>query len=287
MEETLSKANEYLVTYGLQLVAAVAIFVIGKWLAGVTSRAIEKAMVNAKVDQTLAIFVKNLSYFALLAFVVLAALGKLEIQTASFVAILGAAGLAIGFALQGSLSNFAAGVMIILFRPFKAGDFIEAGGTIGSVQEIQIFNTILNHPDNRKQIVPNSQVLSGIVTNFTAIEKRRVDLVFGISYEDDLLKAKKILEGIVNDFPGVLKDPAPLVAVSELGASSVDFVARPWVKPADYWAVRFGLTEKVKLEFDKNGITIPYPQRTVHVQGSTVTETTAKAPSGNLAGTSA
>lgn len=268
MEEQtwIEKLTELATTYGMQLLAAVAIFVIGKWVVKIVVNVLDKAMQKANVEPTLAKFVRNLCYFALLTFVIIAAVGKLGVQTASFVAVIGAAGLAVGLALQGSLSNFAAGVLLILFKPFKVGDFIEAGGTIGSVSEIQIFNTVLAHPDNRRQIVPNAQILGGIITNFTAIDKRRVDMVFGISYDDDILKAKKVLEELVNTQDGILKDPAPVIAVGELGDSSVNFYVRPWTKPSDYWGVYFSLTERVKLRFDEEGITIPYPQQDVHIK---------------------
>jgi small conductance mechanosensitive channel len=187
------------------------------------------------------------------------------VETTSFIAILGAAGLAVGFALQGSLSNFAAGVMLIIFRPFKSGDFIEAGGTIGVVEAIQIFNTVLRTPDNKMVIVPNSNITGGNITNYSAKEDRRIDMVFGIGYDDDLKKAKEILERLISEDSRILKDPAPTVAVSELADSSVNFVVRPWVKTSDYWAVYWDFTEKVKLTFDAEGISIPYPQQDVHM----------------------
>lgn len=273
MEETGRKILEYITTYGMSVLAAVVIFVVGKWVAGKLSQLIERVMGRTDTDPTLVKFVKNFSYIAMMTFVIIAAVSKLGVQTTSFIAVIGAAGLAVGLALQGSLSNFAAGVLIIIFRPFKVGDFIEAGGTMGTVQETQIFNTVLSHPDNRVQFVPNSLILSGIITNFSAVESRRMDLVVGISYEDDLREAKKVLEEVVNSQSGVLKDPAPTIAVSELGSSSVDFVVRPWVKPLDYWDVRFELTERIKLALDENGITIPYPQRTVHIESGPVPET--------------
>ena len=198
-------------------------------------------------------------------FVVVVALGKLGIQTTSFIAIIGAAGLAVGLVLQGSLANFAAGVILIIFKPFKVGDFVMAGGEMGTVKEIQIFNTILAHPDNRKIIVPNAQVTGANITNFSAIENRRIDLVFGISYNDDMKKAKEALEKVVADDSRILKDPKPVIAVSELGDSSVNLVCRPWVKPTDYWNVYFSVTEKGKLELEKNGISIPFPQHDVHI----------------------
>ncbi|MBN2120301.1 MAG: mechanosensitive ion channel [Candidatus Omnitrophica bacterium] len=265
MEDLLSKFYTYLMAYGINLLAAVVIFIIGKWLAGIISRTIERIMIKANTDKTLAAFSKHMCYVALLLFVVIAALGKLGIQTTSFIAVIGAAGLAVGLALQGSLANFAAGVMLIIFKPFKVGDFIDAAGTMGTVVEIQIFNTILNHPDNRRIVVPNAQITGGIISNFSAIEKRRIDLTFGISYSDNIKAAKETLEKVVSADPRVLKEPKPVVAVSELGDSSVNLVCRPWVKPGDYWNVYFDTLEKGKLELEKNGITIPFPQNDIHI----------------------
>jgi small conductance mechanosensitive channel len=204
-------------------------------------------------------------YYALLIFVVIAALGQIGIQTASFVAIVGAAGLAIGLAMQGSLSNFAAGVLIIIFKPFKIGDFVEMAGTAGVVENIMIFTTEMKTGDNKKIIVPNSSVLGGVITNYSANDTRRVDLVMGIGYNDDIDKAKQVLEEIINADERILKDPAPLIAVSELADSSVNFAVRPWVKSADYWAVYFSLNETVKKRFDQEGISIPYPQQDIHL----------------------
>jgi small conductance mechanosensitive channel len=265
MEDVLNKLYEYLMTYGLSFIAAIAIFIIGKWIARLVSRIIEKVMVRANVEQTLASFTKNIVYFLLLIFVIIAALNKLGVQTTSFIAIIGAAGLAVGLALQGSLANFAAGVMLILFKPFKAGDYIEAGGATGVVAEVQIFNTVLTTVDNRKVVVPNAKVTGDNIINYTALDKRRVDLVFGISYDDDIKKAKEALERVVSSDSRVLKDPKPMIAVSELADSSVNLVCRPWVKPADYWDVYFDTLEKGKVELEKSGLTIPFPQRDVHI----------------------
>ena len=256
---------EYSATYGLKVIAALVILIVGKWLSRLLSNWLKRAMSRAGTDATLVSFVSNITYVALFAFTVVAALGQLGIQTASFVAIIGAAGLAIGLALQGSLSNFAAGVMLILFKPFRVGDFIEAGGTAGSVEEIKIFSTKLRSPDNKTIYVPNGQVYSGVITNYSEKETRRVDLVFGCGYEDDIKKAKDLLTSIVNQDPRILRDPAPTVAVLELADSSVNFVVRPWVKTSDYWAVHFDLHEQVKLRFDAEGISIPYPQQDVHM----------------------
>ena len=265
MQEMLDKLYGYLVTYGLSFIAAILIFIIGKWVAKIVSKLIEKLMLKTNVDKTLAAFAKHIAYVAILVFVIIAALNKLGVQTTSFVAVIGAAGLAVGLALQGSLANFAAGVMLIMFKPFRAGDFITAAGTMGSVVEVQLFNTILNHPDNRRVVVPNAQITGGIISNFSDIERRRIDLVFGISYSDNIKKAKEILEGVVKNDPRVLKDPKPVIAVSELGDSSVNLVCRPWVKPQNYWDVYFDTLENGKVELEKNGITIPFPQRDVHL----------------------
>lgn len=203
--------------------------------------------------------------WALIIFVVIAALGQLGIQTASFVAIVGAAGLAIGLALQGSLANFAAGVLILIFRPFKVGDFVEVAGVSGAVQNIQIFTTELHTPDNKKVIVPNGGVISGNITNYSANNTRRVDLVFGIGYSEDIDVAKTLLQTVLAAEPKVLQDPAPTIGVVELADSSVNLVCRPWVNTADYWDVYFNVTEAVKKALDAGGISIPFPQRDLHL----------------------
>jgi len=251
--------------YGLKVIAAVVIFIVGKWLSGVLSRALGKAMLRAKTDEILVKFVRNIVYTALLAFVVLAALAQLGIQTTSFIAVIGAAGLAIGLALQGSLANFAAGVMLIIFRPFKVGDFIEAGGTSGVVEEIMIFSTKMKSPDNKQLYVPNGGIISGTIVNYSAKDQRRVDLVFGCGYGDDIKQAKALLEEIVTGNPLVLDDPAPTIGVLELGDNSVNFAVRPWVNSADYWNAYFQITEAVKERFDAAGLSIPFPQRDVHL----------------------
>jgi len=265
MEEMYGKISEYVALYGLNIIAAALIFFIGKWLAKVIANLMEKMMKKASMEATLATFLKNIIYIGLLVFVVIAALSKLGIQTTSFIAVIGAAGLAVGLALQGSLANFAAGVLLIIFKPFKVGDLVEAGGVLGVVKEIQIFVTVLSTPDNKKIIMPNSKITGDNIVNLSAVEKRRVDMVFGVSYADDLKKAKEVLLGVLKNDPRVLKDPEPVVAVSELGDSSVNLVCRPWVKPADYWGVFFDATEKGKVELESAGLTIPFPQRDVHM----------------------
>ena len=261
----LDKVYELLTVYGIKVVAAVAIFIVGRWVAKAIANFIKKMMTKSNTDETLVKFVGNLSYVALLAFVIIAALNQLGIQTTSFIAILGAAGLAIGLALQGSLGNFAAGVLMIIFKPFKVGDFIEGSGVAGTVEEIQIFTTQLKTPDNKTIIVPNAKMTGDNITNYTGKGTRRVDFVFGIGYEDDIDKARKLIQGIIEEDNRVLKDPAPMVAVSELADSSVNFVARAWTSADDYWGFYFDTTEKVKKQFDAERISIPYPQRDVHV----------------------
>jgi len=253
------------VTYGFKIVGAIAILIIGRIVTSLLTGIISRLMKRATVDETLTRFIGKLTKIALLTFVIIAALGTLGVQTASFIAIIGAAGLAVGFALQGSLSNFASGVMLIIFRPLKVGDFVDAGGSTGVIEEISIFNTIMTTIDNKKVIIPNSQITAGSIVNYSAKEERRVDMVFGIGYGDDIKLAKETLMEIVKADSRVLAEPAPTVAVSELGDSSVKFVCRPWVKTADYWGVYFDITEKVKLTFDQKGISIPFPQRDVHL----------------------
>lgn len=265
MEEAITKITELGVPFLLNLAAAIVIYIVGKWLAKVISNGIEKLMIKGKVDVALAGFTKHIVHAVILIFTIIAAISRLGVQTTSFIAVLGAAGLAVGLALQGTLSNFAAGVMLILFKPFKIGDFIEGGGVLGTVKEIQIFNTILASPDNRKIILPNSKVSGDTITNFSAIDSRRIDMVFGISYADDMKKARDVLTEVVTSDPRVLKDPAPVVAVSELGDSSVNLVCRPWVKPSDYWGVYFDVTQKSKEALEANGLSIPFPQRDIHV----------------------
>jgi small conductance mechanosensitive channel len=217
------------------------------------------------VDITLTKFLRNIIYYALLAAVIIAAAGQLGINTSSFLAVVGAAGLAIGLALKDSLANFSAGVMLILFRPFKVGDAVIVAGETGAVEEITIFNTVMTTPDNQRKIIPNGLITSGPITNITANDTRRIDMVFGIGYKDNIKQAQEILQSIVSQHPGVLGEPAPTIAVAELADSSVNFVVRPWVKTVDYWNVKFSLTEKIKLAFDEAGISIPYPQQDVHM----------------------
>tara|TARA_B110000967_G_C18819965_1_gene528166 strand:- start:412 stop:1236 length:825 start_codon:yes stop_codon:yes gene_type:complete len=265
MEENLGFIQELVVLYGVKILMALVIFIVGKWIVKKLSNVVKKLMQKNEVDPAIRNFAGSIIYYTLLVFVCIAALGQLGIQTASFVAIVGAAGLAVGLALQGSLSNFAAGVLLLIFRPFKVGDFVEIAGSSGVIQSIQIFTTELNTPDNKKVIVPNGGVISGNIVNYSANDTRRVDLVFGIGYSDDIDSAKKVIEGILQADKRVLEIPEATVAVVELADSSVNFVCRPWVKTADYWGVYFDLTEAVKKAFDNNGISIPFPQQDVHM----------------------
>jgi len=257
--------DTYIIPWGIDIVMAIAIYIIGKFTVGILVNVFGKVMARSKYDEMLIDFIKAIVNSILMLFVIVASLDKLGVNTSSMVAIFGAAGLAIGLSLQGSLQNFAAGVMLLVFRPFKSGDFIDAGGEMGTVMSISIFTTIMTTPDNKQIIVPNGKVYGGNITNFSANATRRVDMVVGISYDSDLKKAKEILNEMVAADERILKDPAPTVAVSELAESSVNFVVRPWVKSADFWAVKFDYTEAVKLRFDSEGIGIPFPQMDVHV----------------------
>jgi small conductance mechanosensitive channel len=278
MTEVAENLQGYLAQNGvdvlLQLLAAAAIFFIGRFVANLIANLVHKAMAKAKVDPTLNKFVRNLLYTTLLMFVIIAALNKLGVQTGSFIAIVGAAGLAVGLALQGSLSNFAAGVLMIIFKPIRLNDFVEVGGATGTVKEIGIFNTIIAGPDNVRIIIPNSQVTGANITNYTVNGTRRVDLVngtrrvdlvIGVSYEDDIKKAKEVMLAVLKEHPKVLDTPEPFVGVKELADSSVNYAVRPWCKAADYWDVYFDITENVKYALEANGLTIPFPQRDVHM----------------------
>jgi len=257
--------NDYALPWGINIFMALAIFVIGRWIARLLVGVIAKLMKKGKVDPILIGFVSSIVNAVLLLFVIIASLDRLGVDTTSFIALIGAAGLAVGLALQGSLQNFASGVLLIIFRPFKVGDYIEAGGTAGVVEEIGIFSTRMKTGDNREIIVPNGGIYGSNITNYSARDTRRIDMVFGIGYESDLRKAREILETILAADERILKEPAALVAVGELADSSVNFNVRPWVASGDYWGVRFDLNEKIKLAFDDAGISIPYPQMDVHV----------------------
>jgi small conductance mechanosensitive channel len=259
---------EFGATYGLKIIGAILILILGRIAAGIARRIVRRLLVRSQVEPSIVSFASSFVYILILLVVVLAALATFGVQTTSFVAILGAAGFAVGFALQGSLSNFAAGVMILLFRPYKVDDYIEAAGVAGTVKEIHIFNTVLATLDNIKIIVPNSKIYGDVIKNVWAYGTRRVDLVFGISYDSSIQKAIEVIMSLIKEDERILSDPEPMVAVSEHADSSVNFVVRPWVKSEDYWPVFFDLTRKVKESFDENGIEIPFPQRVVHMADS-------------------
>lgn len=247
------------------LAGALIIFYVGRWVAGMVVRGIATVMQKNNMDKTLETFICNLVRMTLILFVIIAAVNQLGIQTTSLIAVLGAAGLAVGLALQGSLSNFASGVLIILFRPYKVGDYIEGAGVIGSVEDMQILTTVLTTGDNKRVIVPNSQIMGSIITNYSSNDRRRIDLVVGVSYDDDIDKVRDELKALVAADDRILDDPACLIAVSELADSSVNFILRPWVKTSDYSAVKFSLTEAIKKRFDEVGISFPFPQHDVHL----------------------
>ena len=269
VESLLAKAKEMLQTVGvdfaINLVTAIIIFIVGRIVARLLVGGLRKVMQRQEVDRTLETFVCNLASMTLLVFVIIASISALGIQTASFIAVLGAAGLAVGLALQGSLSNFAAGVLIVLFRPYKVGDWVEAAGISGSVEEVQILTTVLKTGDNKRVIVPNSQIMDAVITNYSANDTRRVDMVVGVSYSDDLDKVRATIEELIAADGRILDEPAPTIAVSQLADSSVNFVVRPWVATSDYWGVMFDLTEAIKKRFDDEGISIPFPQQDVHI----------------------
>jgi len=249
----------------IKVATALAIFLVGKFIVRLVVKAIATLMQKQEVDKTLETFICNLVRTVLMIVVVIAAIGAIGVETTSFIAIFGAAGLAVGLALQGSLSNFASGVLIVLFRPYQVGDWIEAAGISGSVEEVQILTTILKTGDNKQIIVPNSQIMGSIITNYSANDTRRVDMVIGVSYDDDIDKVRKTLEELIAAEERVLPEPAPTIAVSALADSSVNFVVRPWVKTSDYWGVMFDLTEAIKKRFDKDDISFPFPQQDVHL----------------------
>ncbi len=265
MEEIIPRAKELLISYGPRAIYAILILLIGRWVALYIRRLLVRFMTRAEVDPTLISFSRNLAYYALLVFVLLAALAELGIQTTAFIAVLGAAGLAVGLALQSSLSNFAAGILMIIFRPFRVGHYIEAAGTSGTVEGIHILNTILNTPDNTVVVVPNGKLINDNIKNYSEKEIRRVDLSIGVSYEDDLKKVRSILEDIVASDDRILEAPKTQIIVTELAESSVNFAVRAWAKSSDYWSLFFDMNEKVKNKFDEAGVTIPYPQRDVHI----------------------
>ena len=257
--------KEFLLQYGPSLLAAIAIFFIGKWVAKWIKRLVARGMTRAEVDPMIVSFTTSMIYIGLMVFVVIAALGEIGIQTTSFIAILGAAGLAIGLALQGSLANFAAGFLLIIFRPFKVGDVIEAAGVTGKVDEIQIFTTTLRTPDNKTIIIPNGKLGNDNIINYSTQETRRVDITVGVGYDSDLKQVREVLQDIVNADGRILRDPEPLIVVGELADSSINFFVRIWVKSADYWDVFYDANETIKTRLDEAGINIPYPTMDINL----------------------
>lgn len=259
-------------TWGGRILAAIVVFVLGRWIVGLIIRWLDVAMRRADIDETLMGFLDNVLRMALMVLVLLTVASVLGIPTTNFLAIVGAAGLAVGLALKDSLSNFSAGVMLVIFRPFKAGDFVETAGVSGTVEEIGIFKTDIRTGDNRLIIVPNSLVYSGTITNFSAKSTRRIDLVIGVGYNDEIHRARQIIMDILKADDRVLSDPEPVVMLLELGASSVDFAVRPWVNRSDYWVARADLLERIKNALDENGLSIPYPQQDVHIVSNVATQ---------------
>lgn len=271
LDSYIAQAPELIMTYGLQVLLALVIFVVGKYFANIAKKLTGKLLTKRKIDPTVVSFVSNLAWAAVFVFTVIATLGQIGVQTASLVAVIGAAGLAVGLALQGSLSNFASGVLMVIFRPCRVGDYIEAAGIAGTVDEITIFSTKLRTPDNKVIVAPNSSVMNGTITNYSAMDTRRIDLVIGVSYDADLKETKAVLKSVLDNNDHVLKDPAYTVALVELANSSVNFVVRPWVKGSDYWPARFEILEQIKVALDEANIGIPYPQMDIYVKETPAT----------------
>jgi len=251
--------------WGLKLIAALLVLILGRWVAKVLTRWFARAVGRADVDSTLTRFFSSAAYMVLMVFVVLTALSALGVNTTNFIAIVGAAGLAIGLAVKDSLSNLAAGVMLVFFRPFKSGDFIEAAGISGKVDGIRMFNTIVRTGDNRIITIPNSLIYADTITNYSAEKKRRIDLVIGIGYDDDIGRARALIQEVLEQDERILADPPPALSLAELGESSVDIAVRPWVQSDDYWAVRSDVLERVKVALEGAGLSIPYPQLDLHI----------------------
>ncbi len=261
----LASAKTAAIGFGGKLLVALIIFYAGRIVAKILLKGIRKVMQAQEVDEILETFVCNLAYWTVMLFVIIAAISQIGVQTTSLIAVMGAAGLAIGLALQGSLSNFAAGVLIVVFRPYRVGDFVEVAGISGSVVQVQILSTVLKTGDNKQIVVPNAQIMDSIITNYSANDTRRVDMIIGVSYDDNLDKVRDTLRELVNADSRIMQDPECLIAVAELADSSVNFFVRPWVKSSDYWAVKFDLTETIKKRFDQDGISFPFPQQDVHL----------------------
>ncbi len=268
----LQELNDFLIdaayTYGPKLITALLTLIVGWWIIGMIGRGLRKVADKRGTDPTLKGYLVNIVKWTLKALLIVSVLGMMGIEMTSFIAILGAAGLAVGLALSGTLQNFASGVMILLFKPFKVGDYVEAGGHSGSVNQIQIFNTILKTPDNKTIIVPNNDIAGSSVVNYSTEDQRRVDMTFGIGYDDDIDKAQSVLQGLVDKDERILGDPAPFIAVTELADSSVNFSVKVWVQTADYWGVYNDMQGTVKKAFDAEGLSIPYPQTDVHLHNA-------------------
>lgn len=262
--EALAFYSKFIAPWSVKIMVALLIFLIGQLIAKVIARVLGKVLSHTKLDNILVGFIQSLVNALLMVFVIVAALDQLGVNTNSVIAVLGAAGLAIGLALQGSLQNFAAGFMLLIFRPFKAGDFVEAAGTAGSIEKIGIFSTTMHTGDNKEVIIPNGSIYSGNIINYSKRPTRRIDMIFSIGYEDDIRVARDVIDRIIKEEPRILPEPTPLIAVGELAANSVNFFVRPWVRTEDYWNVKFTLNEKIKLAFDANNITIPFPPIHTH-----------------------
>jgi len=264
-QEAIDAAVALVSNWGIQVIGAIALLIVGRWVAKIVGRSVRRSLEKAKVDGALVPFFGGLAHYLVLTVVIIAVLSLFGIETTSLVAVVGAAGLAVGLALQGTLSNFAAGVMLLVFRPFKLGDYVEVAGSAGSIQEVGIFSSTLHTPDNVKVTIPNSAIYGQTIKNYSANETRRVDLVIGVSYGDNLATAVQIINDVLAKEARVLAEPAPTVAVAELGDSSVNIVVRPWVKGTEYWPTRFALTQAIKEQLEAGGCSIPFPQRDVHV----------------------
>lgn len=262
----IEKSVDFGIEYGLKIIGALAIIIIGRWIVKMVLNIIKTMMGRAKIDDTLISFAGNLLYVVLMIIVIIAAASNIGINTTSFVAVFASAGLAIGLALKDTLANVGAAVLIIFFRPFKAGDFIETSGVMGKVKAITLFSTTLTTADNRSIIIPNGTLITGNIINYTGNDERRIDMAFEIDYKDDLKLAKEVINSLLANHPKILKEPAAVVAVGSLGRDGVELIVRPWVKVDDYWDVKFEVTEALKTAFDANGISIPYPQMDLHVK---------------------
>jgi len=265
MDALLSKIVEMATTYGMKFILAIVVLIVGLIVIKAITKWAVKMMKRGSVDDSLIPFIRSLISITLKLLLIVSILSMVGIQMTSFIALLGAAGLAVGLALQGTLQNFAGGVIILLFKPYKVGDYITTQGFSGTVKEIQIFSTILTTPDNQTIIIPNSPISVNAITNYSTQDTRRVDFTFGIGYSDDIDKARSVIMKVLNNDERILKEPEPLVKISNLGDSSVDFATRVWVKYGDYWSVFFDTNEKIKKEFDSEGISIPFPQQDVHL----------------------